>query len=65
VKELVGFKRVTLAPGETRDVAITIAPRAFALWNAEMQRVTEPGTFAIMTGANSAELQTAKLEVKP
>ena len=65
VKELVGFKRVNLAPGETRDVAIAIEPRAFAMWNTEMKRVTEPGTFAIMTGANSAELQTVKLEVKP
>ena len=65
VKELVGFKRVTLAPGETRDVAIAIEPRAFAMWNTEMKRVTEPGTFAIMTGANSAELQTVKLEVQP
>ncbi len=65
VKELVGFRRVTLQPGETRDVAIAIEPRAFAMWNADMQRVTEPGTFAIMTGANSAELQTVKLEVRP
>jgi beta-glucosidase len=65
VKELVGFQRVTLQPGETRDVAITIEPRAFAMWNAAMERVIEPGTFAIMTGANSAELQTIKLEVQP
>nr|WP_240505928.1 glycoside hydrolase family 3 N-terminal domain-containing protein [Erythrobacter colymbi] len=65
VKELVGFKRVTLQPGETRDVAIAIEPRAFAMWNEDMKRVTEPGTFAIMTGANSAELQTVKLEVRP
>lgn len=65
VKELVGFKRVTLEPGETRDVSIAIEPRAFAMWNEDMKRVTEPGTFAIMTGANSAELQTVKLEVRP
>lgn len=65
VKELVGFRRVTLQPGETRDVAIAIEPRAFAMWNAEMKRVTEPGTFAIMTGPNSEDLQTVKLEVRP
>ena len=65
VKELVGFKRVTLAPGESRDVAIAIEPRAFGMWNAEMKRVTEPGTVAIMTGANSPELQSVKLEVTP
>nr|WP_233999801.1 glycoside hydrolase family 3 N-terminal domain-containing protein [Porphyrobacter sp. TH134] len=63
VKELVGFSRVTLAPGETRNVAITIEPRAFAMWNADMKQVTEPGTFTIMTGANSAEVQSATLTV--
>lgn len=65
VKELVGFQRVTLQPGETRNVAIAIEPRAFMLWNTDMKQVIEPGTFTIMTGANSAELQTVKLEVQP
>ncbi len=65
VKELVGFKRVTLAPGETRDVAIAIAPRSFMLWNTEMNRVTEPGTFQIMTGSNSQDVQSVKLEMLP
>ena len=65
VKELVGFRRVTLQPGESRDVSIAIEPRAFAMWNIDMKRVTEPGTFQIMTGSNSAELQSVKLEVTP
>ncbi len=65
VKELVGFSRVTLAPGETRNVAITIEPRAFMLWNTDMQQVVEPGSFTIMSGANSADLQTVTLEVRP
>lgn len=63
VKELVGFQRVTLAPGETRNVAITIEPRAFAMWNADMKQVTEPGTFTVMTGANSADVQSVTLTV--
>ncbi|UYV15484.1 glycoside hydrolase family 3 N-terminal domain-containing protein [Porphyrobacter sp. ULC335] len=65
VKELVGFKRVTLQPGESRDVAIAVEPRAFAMWNAAMERVTEPGTFTIMAGANSQDVQSVKLEVRP
>lgn len=65
VKELVGFRRVPLQPGESRDVSIAIEPRAFAMWNIDMKRVTEPGTFQIMTGSNSAELQSVKLEVTP
>jgi len=65
VKELVGFKRVTLSPGESRDVAIPVAARSFMLWDAAMKHVTEPGSFTIMTGSNSAEVQSVKLEVQP
>lgn len=65
VKELVGFERVTLEPGETRQVDIAIRPDAFALWNRDMERVTEPGTFTIMVGSNSAELAETELEVTP
>nr|WP_245806192.1 glycoside hydrolase family 3 N-terminal domain-containing protein [Erythrobacter donghaensis] len=63
VKELAGFSRVTLAPGETRNVAVTLRPDAFMLWNTDMKQVTEPGTFTIMSGANSAEVQSVTLTV--
>lgn len=63
VKELVGFQRVTLQPGERRDVTITIEPRAFMLWNTAMEQVIEPGAFTIMAGANSAEVQSVTLMV--
>ncbi|KPF63293.1 glycoside hydrolase [Porphyrobacter sp. AAP60] len=65
VKELVGFKRITLAPGETRNVTVTIEPRAFMMWNTAMEQVIEPGAFTIMTGANSAEVQNVTLTVTP
>lgn len=65
VKELVGFQRVTLQPGESRNVEITIEPRAFMMWNTAMEQVIEPGTFMIMTGANSAEVQSVTLTVTP
>lgn len=63
VKELVGFQRVTLQPGETRQVAIAIRPDAFALWNRDMQRVVEPGEFTIMVGPNSVDLTSVSLTV--
>ena len=63
VKELKEFARVTLAPGEAREVAFTLGPDAFALWNAEMQEVVEPGLFDIMVGPNSVDLKSATLEV--
>jgi beta-glucosidase len=63
VKELAGFQRITLKPGETRQVEIAVRPEAFALWNREMKRVVEPGTFTIMVGPNSRDLKETKLTV--
>ncbi|MBT2134952.1 glycoside hydrolase family 3 C-terminal domain-containing protein [Croceibacterium sp. LX-88] len=65
VKELVGFERVTLQPGETKQVEIPIRSDSFALWNREMKRVVEPGEFTIMTGANSQDVKSVKLTVTP
>jgi beta-glucosidase len=63
VKELKGFRRVTLAPGESTTVQFTLDPEAFALWNEQMKRVVEPGAFEIMVGPNSVDLKTTTLEV--
>lgn len=61
VKELVGFRRITLEPGETRQVDIAIAPRAFMLWNRDMEQVIEPGEFTIMVGPSSQDVQEITL----
>ena len=63
VKELAGFQRVTLRPGETRQVAIAIRADAFGLWNREMKFVTEPGSFTLMAGPSSADVKEVKLTV--
>jgi beta-glucosidase len=63
VKSLRGFQRVTLQPGETRDVTIVLGPEAFALWNLDMKETVEPGQYEIMTGPNSVDLQIARLEI--
>ena len=65
VKELKGFRRVTLAPGENTTVSFTLDRAAFALWDEHMQQVVEPGTFDIMAGPDSVHLKTASLEVTP
>ena len=64
VKELKGFQRVTLAPGESRTLTFTLTPDALRFYNADMHRVVEPGDFDIMVGANSAEVQTTVLTVR-
>ncbi|HEX5048005.1 MAG TPA: glycoside hydrolase family 3 N-terminal domain-containing protein [Gammaproteobacteria bacterium] len=62
-KELKGFQRVTLGPGEQKTVTFTLGPEALQFWNAEMQRVVEPGEFDVMAGPNSVDLKTATLTV--
>jgi beta-glucosidase len=63
IKELKGFERVTLAPGETKTVRIPLGPDAFTLWNLDMEEVVEPGLFDIMVGPDSQTLQTVTLEI--
>jgi beta-glucosidase len=63
VLELKGFQRITLQPGEVRTVALLLAPQTFALWNAEMQEVIEPGKVDILAGPNSRHLKAAQLVI--
>jgi beta-glucosidase len=65
VKQLKGFRRVTLAPGASTTVRFTLDRAAFGMWDEQMKEVVEPGTFEIMAGDSSANLQTARLEVEP
>jgi beta-glucosidase len=63
VIELKHFQRVHLQPGERRTVTFDIAPDDLALWNVQMKRVVEPGTFTISAGPNSVALKSATLAV--
>ena len=63
VKELRGFRRITLAPGETKTVELTLGPSELSFLNLEMHRVVEPGSFKIMVGGNSDDLIETTLNV--
>ena len=63
VKELKGFQRVSLQPGEKRRVEFVLGPEHLGFWNREMRYVVEPGEFRVMVGANSAETTEAKFDV--
>ena len=65
VLELAGFERVELAAGESRTVRIEITPRSMALWNLDMEREIEPGTFTISAGHDSSRLTSTQLTVLP
>jgi beta-glucosidase len=64
VKELKGFKRVSLEPGASETVTLPITTEALQFYNRDMKRVVEPGEFDIMVGNSSANLQTVTLTVK-
>lgn len=64
VQELKDFKRVSLAPGETRAVTFSLPPDKLQFYNIDMKRVVEPGAFEVMVGTSSAEYLTARFEVR-
>lgn len=59
VKELKGFQRITLQPGESCQVTFPITSDMLKFYNAQLQYVSEPGEFHIMIGSNSRDVQTA------
>lgn len=56
-KNLRGFERVNLQPGETKEVMFTITPEDLSLYNEEEKWVVEPGDFRIMIGSSSADIR--------
>jgi beta-glucosidase len=53
VKEMKGFRKINLQPGETRTVAFQLLPELLAFTNIDMKYIVEPGEFEIMVGNSS------------
>ena len=64
VKELKGFQKVTLRPGETKTVTFEITPELLAFYDINMKYVVEPGDFTIMIGTSSRDEDLVKLALK-
>lgn len=66
-KELRGFQRLTLQPGEKRTVNYTLPAATLAFWDEKTHAfLVQPGAFELMVGASSADIRaTAVLEVAP
>jgi len=64
VKELKGFRRVVLSPGESADVALEIGPDALAFTDARMRWTVEPGEFEIMVGTSSRDADLRRLTLR-
>lgn len=58
VKELKGFSKVKLAPGETREITFTIGKEALSFFDDPRHEwVTEPGKFEALVGASSTDIR--------
>jgi len=65
IMELKDFKRISLAPGESKTVEFVITPDKLSFLDLNMKSVVEPGMFDIMVGMSSVKYDTVKLEVEP
>jgi beta-glucosidase len=63
VRELKGFRRISLAPGERRTVTFELGPEQLSYHGPEMKRVVEPGRFQVMVGGSSDEVKSVGLDV--
>lgn len=62
-KELKGFKLLTLAPGESKQVEFSIGRKELAFWNIDMRHVVEPAEVTVWIGPNSAEGQSVRFNI--
>ena len=64
VQELKGFERISLKPGESRNVTFTINADLLKFYNKDLDYVCEPGDFEVMVGANSRDVQRKTFTLK-
>jgi beta-glucosidase len=64
VKELKGFQRITLKPGETKAVSFSLGRDALGFWKTGREFVVEPGKFDVTVGGSSTAGLTTSFELK-
>jgi beta-glucosidase len=55
VKELKGFKKISLNAGEKKTIDLTVTPDDLSFYNLEMKKIVEPGIFKIFVGGSSID----------
>jgi len=63
VKELKGFQKVMLQPGESKDLTFTLSQHDLSFYRKDMTFGAEPGEYEIMVGGNSADLKKVKVRL--
>ncbi|MBN1997402.1 glycoside hydrolase family 3 C-terminal domain-containing protein [candidate division KSB1 bacterium] len=64
VKELKGFERIRLEPGETKTVEFVITPEVLGFYNIDMRFTVEPGVFELQVGGDCLSVQSIQLTVR-
>jgi beta-glucosidase len=65
VRELEGFERVTLAPGQTRQVEFTLGREELSFWNIAMKRLAEPAQLEVWVAPDSTRGTSASVLIDP
>jgi len=63
VKELKGFQKISLQPGESKTVSFTISVNDLKFYNSDLKFVAEPGDFKLMIGGNSKDVKEASFKL--
>lgn len=61
VEDLKGFKKLTLQPGESKEVSFTITTNELKFYNSDLKYDWEPGQFFVRIGTNSRDVKSASL----
>jgi beta-glucosidase len=63
VKELKGFQKIMLKPGESKEVSFKITTDDLKFYNHDLKYDWEPGDFEVMIGGNSRDVKTGKVTI--
>jgi len=63
VKELKGFQKINLKPGESKEVSFTITDEMLKFYNSDLKFVSEPGAFKVFIGGNSRDVKEASFQL--
>jgi len=64
VKELKGFRKISLAAGESKEVTFTLTPQDLSFYREDMSWGVEPGKFSVFVGGNSNDVKEATFELR-
>jgi beta-glucosidase len=65
VRELKGFRRVRLAPGQTQRVEFIHAKDELSFWNLQMKQIVEPATLEVRIAPDSAQGVPVSVIIEP